>query len=206
MNIAHMKHISLFIGRFQPFHYGHLAALERIQSEMLGRWPTEYHRNELAIVVAVGYSGEIDDRHIFHSEDVKEMVSAATSHFRVPVLVVRAQDTNDINTYGHKVLSSLNDVFTGTIFQKPTLTVYSGNDHTLDAFRRKISPDNFIMDLRVLEKKQGPFLCGTQIRSIIMAEILGYPSETPWRKYVPPQVIPFVDSWIDATRKELKVK
>ena len=94
---------ALFIGRFQPFHSGHLDAIKQIPDD--------------EIIIGVGssqYSGTDDNPYSF--EERKEMIEQALTGLDINYKIVAVPDIHDAkNWVAHveKIVGRFNIVYTG---------------------------------------------------------------------------------------------
>jgi nicotinamide mononucleotide adenylyltransferase len=174
-----MKHIGLFIGRFQPFHNGHLMALKEIEKILLNHTiittDLKTFTPECEIIIVVGNNQEIDYRHWWTFEEVKKMIEPCLQGFKIPIRIEYIPDLNDPPNYEEYILKKLN-----LDPEEVDLTVFSGNPKTLECFSV----------WRYQLKENSDFLGykhGTEIRLMMAYEhITGEP--TNWEQYVPEPV------------------
>ena len=105
---------ALFIGRFQPFHIGHLSALKQITEE--------------EIIIGIGssqYSGTEDNPFTF--EERKSMIEKALHEFPKPYSIIAIPDIHDEKNWVAHVRKLIPEFD----------VVYSGNDWVCDLFTEK---------------------------------------------------------------------
>ncbi len=111
----------LFIGRFQPFHLGHLEAIRFGLSQVENLW------------VGIGSSNKgIEQRNPFTADERKEMIlSSLEDKISSRIKIYYIPDTDDHEQWTHLVDSIIpkydlvfsNDDFTQALFQKHGITV-----------------------------------------------------------------------------------
>ena len=109
--------IALFIGRFQPFHEGHLDALKQIK--------------EKNIIIGIGsaqYSGTLDNPYSFTER--KKMIEKALSNSQLNYKIVAIPDINDPPHWVEHVEK---------IVEKFAI-VYTGNNFVAELFKEKKYP------------------------------------------------------------------
>ena len=131
--------IGLFIGRFQPFHNGHLAAMKQMATSVD------------KIIIGIGssqYANEIENP--FSAEERVEMIKAALGEdFNYDIILI--PDINDDGRWVEHVCSLVPEFD----------VVYTGNEHTKMLFEEaEIS----VKDIEMVEG-----INGTTIRDMIVS-------------------------------------
>ena len=111
--------IALFVGRFQPFHIGHLDALMQIQEK--------YDLIKLGIGSAK-VSGT--DKNPFDIEARKKMIESIIPKLKSKIEIYEIPDINDDKRWVSYVKEIVGDFD----------IVYSGNDYVLELFSRENIP------------------------------------------------------------------
>jgi nicotinamide mononucleotide adenylyltransferase len=174
------KYTGLFIGRFQPFHNGHLAALKEIEKVLL----TNGSETNCEIIIAVGNNREIDYRHWWTFEQVKEMIEPCIQGFKIPIRIEYIPDLNDPPHYAEYVITTLK-----LEREEIDLTVFSGNSDTLECFRDKSWCSHFKVWIYRLKEIDKIFGCkhGTELRMMMAFELMTG-LQNNWKDYVPEPV------------------
>lgn len=109
---------ALFIGRFQPFHNGHIDAIEQIISHDVDK-----------IIIGVGSSQEErTEKNPFSYYERKDMIERVLKkHFSIDFEVIPIPDFGDINKWTNHILN----------YVPKFDVVYSGNPHTEISFANK---------------------------------------------------------------------
>jgi cytidyltransferase-like protein len=171
-----MKYIGLFIGRFQPFHNGHLDALKQIEKILLSR----NSESDCEIIIVVGNNQVLDYRHWWTFDQVKAMIEPSLKDFTIPIRIEYVSDLNDPPNYAKYVLEKLQ-----LKRDEIELTVFSGNWDTLKCF-----PIDWAWRYQLKETPGTKH--GTELRLMMAYEIMTARS-TGWTKFVPESTVSQVD-------------
>ena len=179
--------MALFIGRFQPFHRGHLDAVREIEKYLFK------NGNDGEICFVIGSPGRTgtDHRHFWDFEAVKKMIQDSCEEIRTPLLFLSAPDIRDPERYQEYILGLVSKAHQSN--KSCIKIVFSGNDETLACFRLKEKLYSHPM-----------FLRGTEIRLMILSDILGLGTDC-WRNHVTRGSEKFLSSWVDDRKRGCNV-
>lgn len=181
-----MGTVALFIGRFQPFHRGHLDAVREIEKYLFKNGDD----GEICFVIGRPGAPAKDHRHFWDFEEVKKMIQDSCEEIRAPLRFISAPDIGNPEKYQEYILSLVSKTCHGN----KTLVVFSGNPETLSCFRLLKEP------LHV----HPMFLHGTEIRLMILSDILGLGTDC-WRNHVTKGSEKFLSSWVDGQKRGCNV-
>lgn len=144
---------ALFIGRFQPFHNGHLDAIKQILARECGT--SGRHR----IIIAIGSAQESRTaKNPFTANERSQMIQAALAHAKIPqktFIIKRVPDINHNSRWPRHVenlLPRFETVYTGSALVRVLFETFSNHPvHTLKK-RRIVSSTR----IRELMKKHNP--------------------------------------------------
>jgi nicotinamide mononucleotide adenylyltransferase len=183
-----MGTMALFIGRFQPFHRGHLDAVREIEKQILARGGDGEIVFVIGRPVCQGPAGlGRDYRHLWGFEEVKRMIQDSCEEIRTPLHFILAPDLGVPERYQEYILGLVGKAFPGN---RSTRVVFSGNNETLNCFRI------FTHELTI----HPMFLHGTEIRLMILSDILGLGTDC-WRNHVTKGSEKFLSSWVDDRKR-----
>lgn len=168
------KRYGIFIGRFQPFHFGHLESLRAIQDDLIRRSDAI---EGAKLFIVIGYGSHLDSRHFWDQNAVMKIVLDSITSLRIEVEVVRIQDINNKDMYCHHVLNALK--INQDVGYKDII-IYSGNQNTLDCFNY-----SFMIQHKLREDYKFT-IHSTDLRVMfagVKAAII--PNTYEWRKYMP---------------------
>jgi nicotinamide-nucleotide adenylyltransferase len=112
---------ALFIGRFQPFHLGHLDALKQIQEK--------YD----VIKIGIGSSQEsCTEKNPYDFETRKKMIEVSIVDLSAKIQIFNIPDINDDEKWVSHVKEIIGDFD----------AVYSGNDYVLELFEKALISTN----------------------------------------------------------------
>ena len=160
---------ALFIGRFQPFHLGHLSVIEDIASSGFNR-----------VVIGLGssqYSGT--DQNPLTAEQREELIHASiqnTSSLNVEYAIVRIPDIHDDRMWVDHVHTTV--AKSGYEFS----SIYTGNHNTSTLFSSspvEIVPVQFIIQISA-----------TEIRQMAKSQ------DESWKRYVHSSIIELVEKYL----------
>jgi nicotinamide-nucleotide adenylyltransferase len=168
---------ALLLGRFQPFHLGHLSELREVDG-MKDKLSLE------KIIIGIGTNGGVDKRHPFDYETIKEMIMPEAQKLRIEVVFYRIPDINDPANYAKHV-----EKITGCT-ENDTLIV-SGNVYTLACFT-----DHDRKYQTYTQKKaivHGIAINATAVREMMVCD-------DNWKEYVPESTVKVIEK-INGTEK-----
>lgn len=172
--MSNYKRYGIFIGRFQPFHFGHLESLRAIQDDLIRRSDA---LDDAKLFIVIGYGSHLDSRHFWPLNTVTQIVLDSITSLRVEVEIVHIQDINNKDMYCHHVLNILK--LSKDVGHKDII-IYSGNQNTLDCF------DYSFMIKHKLREDYKFTVHSTDLRVMfagVKAAII--PNLYEWRKYMP---------------------
>jgi len=158
-----MPATSLFIGRFQPFHYGHLDALEQISKD--------YTKQDFKILIGIGSSeSELTFKNPLSYFERKKMIEATLKNtkFENKIEILPIPDFGNSVAWRDYILTN---------FPKFE-AVYSGNPYTLTCFQNLSQINSHQVNLR-------KYIKALNIRRLIL-------QNSNWKKLVPTAVFEFL--------------
>jgi nicotinamide-nucleotide adenylyltransferase len=149
---------ALIIGRFQPFHLGHLGILNEVDTLGLDE-----------IILGIGTNGGQDKRHPFDYQSVRDMIAPEAEKLATHVEIYRIPDIYDPKNYAKHV-----ENITGCT-EKDTIVV-SMNPNTVSCFTG--FGNNYQTYTQQRVKVKGLEISATAVRDMIT-------NDGPWKEYVP---------------------
>ena len=174
----------LYIGRFQPLHLGHLAAIR--EARQLGL-------EELIIGIGDAQKGRTN-RNPFTYDEVLHMWLPIADELDISTRIYRLPDIGDPAGYAQHVEQI-------TASSEYDTIVISGNPHTQACFRDYNRQYAIYHPRQSIPLDQG-YLCATKIREWMQ-------EGGPWQSYVPhstQQIVNDVMNQIDAMNQVMEVK
>jgi nicotinamide mononucleotide adenylyltransferase len=179
-----MKH-ALFIGRFQPFHTGHLDALYWAYNNF--KKVVDDPKDALFHVVIGHSQDELNYKHFWDRVFVEKMINLCIGHLSpIKICIDHVKDINKPSDYGLRVFN-----VAGISRWEPKY-IYSDNKSTLVCFK----------ELDVTNSVEVPTFAkfnkrGTEIRLMITSYLLGIDTSTDFMQYIPAPCREMMTGWLN---------
>lgn len=172
--MSNHKRYGIFIGRFQPFHFGHLESLRAIQDDLISRSSCI---EESKLFIVIGYAEYLDSRHFWPQNTIRQIVKDSIKSLRIEIEIVQIQDINNKDMYCYHVLNMLK--INKDVGNKEII-IYSGNQNTLDCF-------NFSYITQIKLREDHKFTIHSTDLRVMFAGVKAaiIPNTYEWRKYMP---------------------
>ena len=150
---------ALFIGRFQPLHFGHTKVIEDIDRLSLE-----------CIIIGVGVNGKNRTfENPFYYSEIKEMLLPVIKSTSTPVEIYKIPDINNNKEYAYHV-----EKITGC--NEEDTIIVSGNQRTVNCFT-KYGRNYLILKPKRKLLDEGKYISATKIRNDML-------QGEKWKEYV----------------------
>ncbi|MFA6992462.1 MAG: nicotinamide-nucleotide adenylyltransferase, partial [Candidatus Gracilibacteria bacterium] len=156
---------ALFIGRFQPFHNGHLEIIKRILKK----------HNKVIIVIGSAEKAK-EKRNPFSAPVRKKMILSALKESKIPPSKYKIIPLKDLNDFANWASYTLKNI-------PPVATLYTGSKLVKDCFSGKYSKacKQQPSSIKIVHIKKKVKISGTLVRTAIR-------KKQNWKKFVPKSV------------------